>query len=150
MHPQYRPPVKHAHTAFGALDAGTGQLHYAIRSRKLAIHFVAFLEQLTAAYPTGAVVSDSLAAQDAQLVRAWLAQPGHARFPLLWLPKYGDHVRNPIARAWGLVKDAVAANRLHGSIEARVATAVRFLDTTTFTSPAPTLPVPTERAPQAA
>ncbi len=120
---------------FGALNARTGQLHYAhyaVQTRKLAVHFVAFLEQLAQAYPTG------------EVVRRWLAQ--HPRFRVLWLPKYSAHEHNPIERVWGLLKDKVAANRLHGSIEELVATAERFLTQTEFAAPSPA----PERAPERA
>ena len=61
----------------------------------------------------------------------------HPRFRVLWLPKYSAHEHNPIERVWGLLKDKVAANRLHGSIEELVATAERFLTETSFAAPAP-------------
>ncbi len=124
---------------FGALDAGTGTLHYAVQSKKLAVHFVAFLEQLALAYPTGEVVLilDNVITHDAKVVRRWLAQPEHARIRLLWLPKYSAHEHNPIERVWGLLKDAVAANRLAGSIDALVAEAHRFFATTRFAAPFP-------------
>jgi transposase len=127
---------------FGALNAHTGQLHHLIRSRKRAVDFVAFLEQLAQAYPVGAVVLvlDNVVTHDAKLVRQWLAQPAHARFQVLWLPKYSAHEHNPIERVWGLLKDAVAANRLHGSIDALVAEAERFLATRTFAAPYPDAP----------
>ena len=124
---------------FGALDARTGALHYAVQPKKLAVHFVAFLEQLAVAYPTGEVVLvlDNVVTHDAKVVRAWLARPEHARFRLLWLPKYSAHEHNPIERVWGLLKDAVAANRLAGSIDALVAEAHRFFATTRFVAPVP-------------
>ncbi len=124
---------------FGALDARSGRLHYAFQARKLAAHFVAFLEQLAQAYPAGEVilVLDNVSTHDAKVVRRWLAQPAHARFRMLWLPKYSAHEPNPIERVWGLMKDAVAANRLHGRIDELVATAERFLATTTFQAPYP-------------
>jgi transposase len=122
---------------FGALEARTGALVYLIRPRKRAADFVAFLERLAAAYPSGAVilVLDNVATHDARLVRQWLAGPEHARFRLLWLPKYTAHEHNPIERVWGLLKDRVAANRLHGSIEALVAAAERYLVGTRFAAP---------------
>ncbi len=128
---------------FGALNARTGKLHYAVQTRKLAVHFVAFLEHLAAAYPTGEVVLvlDNVITHDAKVVRRWLAE--HPRFRVLWLPKYSAHEHNPIERVWGLLKDKVAANRLHGSIEELVATAERFLTETAFAAPAPA----PERAP---
>src|SRR5581483_5432731 len=49
--------------------------------------------------------------------------------------KYSAHEHNPIERAWGLLKDAVAANRLHGSIEELIAVADHFLATTSFQAP---------------
>jgi transposase len=124
---------------FGALDARTSALQYAIRERKRAVDFVAFLEQLTRAYPTGALVLvlDNVCTHDAKLVRAWLARPAHARLRLLWLPKYSAHEHNPIERVWGLLKDAVAANRLHGSIDALAQEADRFLAQTRFRAPPP-------------
>jgi transposase len=137
---------------FGALHARTGRLTYAIQRRKRAVDFVAFLDQVAATYASGEVVLvlDNVITHDAKLVRAWLAQPEHARFRLLWLPKYSAHEHNPIERVWGLVKDAVAANRLHGTIEALVATAGRFLETTTFTAPYPTPGTALQRVQRAA
>lgn len=124
---------------FGALDARTGALHHLIRSRKRAVDFVAFLEHLDLAYPTGAVVLvlDNVITHDAKLVRAWLAQPEHARFRLLWLPKYTAHEHNPIERVWGLLKNTVAANRLHGSIDVLAAEAERYLTEARFRAPFP-------------
>jgi transposase len=124
---------------FGALDARTGALHYAVQPQKLAVHFVAFVEQLAHAYPTGEVVLvlDNVITHDATVVRRWLARPEHARFRVLWLPKYSAHEHNPIERVWGLLKDAVAANRLAGRIDALVAEAHRFFATTRFAAPHP-------------
>ena len=122
---------------FGALHAHTGRVHYLIQPRKRAVEFIVFLDRLVAAYPTGdlVLVLDNVVTHDARLVRQWLAQPEHARVRLLWLPKYSAHEHNPIERAWGLLKDAVAANRLHGSIEELIAVADRFLATTAFQAP---------------
>ena len=140
--PRWRVPTpgQNAKRAlFGALDARTGSLHHLVRPRKRALDFVAFLDHLAQAYPTGAVllVLDNVVTHDAKLVRQWLARPEHARFQLVWLPKYTAHEHNPIERVWGLLKDAVAANRLHGSIDALVAVAERYLTTTPFRAPYP-------------
>lgn len=126
-------------TIFGALDARTGHLERLIRPRKRAVEFVAFLEHLARAYPSGEVVRvlDNVITHQAKLVRQWLAQPEHARFRLLWLPKYTAHEHNPIERVWGLLKDDVAANRLHGSIDLLVAQAERYLTETRFCAPHP-------------
>ena len=124
---------------FGALDARTGALQYALRERKRAGDFVAFLEQLARAYPTGelVLVLDNVVTHDAKVVRAWLARPEHARIRLLWLPKYSAHEHNPIERVWGLLKDKIAANRLHGSIDALAQEADRFLAEARFRAPHP-------------
>lgn len=130
---------------FGALDAATGRFHRADFARKLATNFVAFLEQLAAAYPTGplVLVLDNVQMHDAKVVRAWLA--AHPRVQVLWLPKYAAHDANPAERIWGLMKDAVAANRLAGSIDELTAAAHRFFDRLAphpVLLPAP-LPIPT-------
>jgi hypothetical protein len=59
---------------------------------------------------------------------------------VLWLPKYTAHETNPAERIWGLMKDAVAANRLAGSIGELVANAKRFFDHELLPHPV-TLPV---------
>ena len=130
---------------FGALNARTGQVHHLVRPRKRAAQFVEFLDALAEAYPTGDVIValDNVITHDAKVVRAWLARPEHARFRFLWLPKYSAHEHNPIERVWGLMKDAVAANRLHGSIDLLVAEADRFFATTTFKAPNPLPATPT-------
>ena len=124
---------------FGALNARTGRLHHLVRPRKRAAQFVEFLDALAAAYPTGDVIValDNVITHDAKIVRAGLARPEHARVRLLWLPKYSAHEHNPIERVWGLMKDTVAANRLHGSIDSLVEEAHRFFATTTFQAPHP-------------
>lgn len=105
---------------------------------------------LAAAYPVGEIslVLDNVITHDAKLVRAWLARPEQARFRFLWLPKDSAHERNPIERVRGVMKDAVAANRLHGSIDRRVEEAHRFFATTTFQAPhpIPAMPDPVSNA----
>jgi transposase len=132
---------------FGALNARSGQVHWLICPRKRALDFVAFLDRLAAAYPVGDIVLvlDNVVTHDAKLVRQWLARPEQARFRLLWLPKYSAHEHNPIERVWGLLKDAVAANRLHGSIDALVAEAERFLASRPFAAPDPPAPALPDR-----
>lgn len=111
---------------FGALDAVNGAFHWTDHERKLAVLFVAFLDDLLATYPTGTVylVLDSAPTHTAKVVQRWL--DAHPRAQLLWLPKYAAHDVNPVERIWGLMKDSVAANRLAGSIDLLVAQARRF------------------------
>ncbi len=110
---------------FGALEAASGQLHWVSHERKRAVDFVAFLQRLAAQYPEGPVILalDNAPTHTAKVVQRWLeAQP---RLEVVWLPKYAAHEVNPIERIWGLMKSAVAANRLAGSIDLLVATAHR-------------------------
>lgn len=111
---------------FGALEAVRGQWFSVDHDRKLAVHFVAFLKQIAAAYPSGPLylAMDNVKMHDAKVVRAWLAV--HPRVQVLWLPKYAAHEVNPVERIWGLMKDDVAANRLAGSIEELATKARRF------------------------
>lgn len=111
---------------FGALDAASGAFHWAEHDRKLAIHFVEFLTQLAATYPSGPIflVLDNVITHDAKVVRAWLA--ANPRVRVLWLPKYAAHEANPVERIWGLMKAEVAANRLSGNIDELAKAARRF------------------------
>jgi transposase len=120
------PGTNRRRAFFGALDAVSGQWFSADHERKLAVHFVAFLQRLAAAYPTGTVylALDNAPTHTAKVVQRWLAaQP---RVQALWLPKYAAHEVNPVERIWGLMKSAVAADRLAGSIEELTAAARRF------------------------
>jgi len=44
----------------------------------------------------------------------------HPQVQLLWLPAYSGHKQNPVEKVWWRLKDQIAANRLHGSIDALV------------------------------
>jgi transposase len=116
------------HGFFGALDAVSGVFHWVDHDRKLAVYFVAFLEQLAAQYYDGPLflVLDGSPCHTAKVVKEWLA--AHPMVQVLWLPKYAAHEVNPVERIWGLMKDAVAANRLAGSMTDLVATAQRFFE----------------------
>jgi transposase len=105
---------------FGALELegpSCGAWHYQVTARKRAVEFLAFLEQLVAAYPGRPVwlVLDNAGIHTAKLVRAWLTE--HPAVELLFLPRYSGHRQNPVEKVWWRLKQQVAANRLHGSIE---------------------------------
>jgi len=114
---------------FGALDAASGAFHVADHDRKLAVHFVAFLQRLADSYPDErlTLVLDNVQMHDAKVVRAWCA--ANPRVAVLWLPRYAAHDANPAERIWGLMKDKVAADRLAGTLTALVAVAHRFFAT---------------------
>lgn len=120
------PGTNARHAFFGALDARSGVFHWSDRDRKLAVHFVAFLEHLASVYPAGPLylVLDGAPTHTAKVVERWLA--AHPRVQVLWLPKYAAHDDNPAERIWGLMKDKVAANRLSGCMDLLVAQARRF------------------------
>ena len=120
------PGTNRRRAFFGALDAISGHWFFADQERKLAVHFVAFLQRLAEAYPTGRVylALDNAPTHTAKVVQRWLA--AHPRVQALWLPRYAAHEVNPVERIWGLMKSAVAADRLAGSIEELTAAARRF------------------------
>ena len=120
------PGTNARHAFFGALDAISGRWLWTDHDRKLASHFVAFREHLVTAYPTGVLylAFDGAPAHTATVVERWLA--AHPRVIALRLPTYAAHRDNPAERIWGLMKDAVAADRLEGSITELVLAARRF------------------------
>ena len=60
----------------------------------------------------------------AKIVDAWLK--AHPSVELLWLPPYAGHEHHPVEKIWWRLKGQVAANRLHGSIDALVDAARAF------------------------
>lgn len=120
------PGKNHKHGFFGARNAGTDAWHWIDRDRKLAVYFVGFLKQLAAAYPQGwlILIVDGASIHTAKIVERWLAE--NPRVEMLFLPKYAAHEENPVERVWGLMKDAVAANRLRGNLDELVEAARRF------------------------
>ena len=116
------------HAFFGALDAASGLFHWEDHDRKLAVYFLGFLKKLAETYPEGPLylVMDSAPTHTANIIKAWLA--ANPRVQALWLPRYSAHEANPAERIWGLMKAAVAANRLAGSIGELVGHARHFFD----------------------
>jgi len=113
---------------FGALEAASGQLHWLDQDRKLAVSFVSFLTQLAATYPEGRLIlaMDNVRMHSAKVVQRWLL--ANPRVEVVWLPTYAAHEVNPIERIWGLMKGAVAANRLAGDLTVLVAAANRYFE----------------------
>ena len=111
---------------FGALDLESGAWHYAVTARKRSVEFLAFVEQLVAAYPERPLLLalDNASIHTAAAVRAWQAE--HPAVELLYLPAYSGHEQNPVEKVWWRLKDKVAANRLHGSVEDLVAAVHEF------------------------
>jgi len=125
------PGSNRKRAVFGALDWSSGRWHYQISEHKRASEFITFLERLLLAYPEHPllIVLDNASIHKARTVEAWLGE--HARVQLLYLPAYSGHRHNPVEKVWWRLKDQIAANRLHGSIDALVAATHEFF--TTFT-----------------
>jgi transposase len=120
------PGTNRKRTVFGALDLVSGQWLYQVFERKRAIEFLAFLEHLIGVCPGRplVLVLDNASIHKAKLVQAWLAE--HPQVQLFYLPAYSGHKHNPVEKVWWRLKDRVAANRLHGSIDALVAAVHEF------------------------
>jgi transposase len=125
------PGTNRKRAVFGALEWNSGRWHYQISEHKRASDFIAFLEQLLLAYPARPlrIVLDNASIHKARAIEAWLGE--HPLVQLLYLPAYSGHRHNPVEKVWWRLKDQIAANRLHGSIDALVAAIHGFF--TTFT-----------------
>jgi transposase len=126
------PGTNRKRTVFGALEWSTGRWLYQITERKRTGEFIAFLEQLALAYADRPVlvVLDNASIHHAHAVETWVSE--QTRVQLLFLPAYSGHRHNPVEKVWWRLKDQIAANRLHGSIDAVVVAIHDFF--ATFTS----------------
>ena len=120
------PGTNRKRAVFGALEWTSGRWFYQVREHKRTEDFLAFLEYVLLAYPTQPLllVLDNASIHHAKQVTAWLQT--HARVHLLYLPAYSGHRENPVEKVWWRLKDQIAANRLHGSVEALVAAVQAF------------------------
>jgi transposase len=114
------PGTNRKRTVFGALDPVSGHWRYQVYGRKPAVEFLAFLEHLIQSYPGRSLylVLDNASIHRAKVIQAWEAE--HPEVQLLYLPTYSGHKLNPVEKVWWRLKDRIAANRLHGSIDALV------------------------------
>lgn len=112
---------------FGALNIRTGQWNYLIRPRMRKEDFIAFLEYLLEVYPVGSIILivDNYSSHTAHLVTAWLAD--HPCLQMYYLPTYCSHL-NPVENIWLRLKNALAPNRLYGSIKLLLDTVQTFFD----------------------
>jgi transposase len=114
------PGTNRKRSVCGALELTTGRWLYQVYERRRSGEVLAFLTYLTQAYPGRPLllVLDNASSHKAKVVAAWVAE--HPQVQLLWLPAYSGHQQNPVEKVWWRLKDQIAANRLHGSIEALV------------------------------
>jgi transposase len=110
-------PPKNGHwTLFGALNYHTGAFFWRPFTKAVSANFLAFLEGLLEAYPTGTIllVVDNARYHTSHAVVAWLKQ--HDRILLLYLPARRPDL-NPVEKLWQGLKDAVSANRSFADLE---------------------------------
>ncbi len=125
------PGANRKRAVFGALDWSSGRWLYQITEHQRALECLACLEHRVQASPDHPLrlVLDNASIQKAHAVETWLGE--HARVQLLYLPADSGHRHNPVAKVWWRLKDQIAANRLHGSIDALVVAVHAFFATFT-------------------
>ncbi len=98
------PGTNRRRSIFGAVDLASGRFCYHVARKAVGATFIAFCQQLLAAYPAApkvVVVCDNVIIHRSKLVRAWLAtQP---RILVLHGARYSPH-DNPVERIWGALK----------------------------------------------
>lgn len=100
---------------FGALNIRSGQWTYLVRERMTKEDFIAFLEHLLTIYSGPIIlIVDNYSSHTAGVVQTWLA--AQSRLQLFYLPTYCSHL-NPVENIWLRLKNEIAANRLHGSLQ---------------------------------
>jgi transposase len=100
---------------FGALNIRSGQWTYLVREHMAKEDFIAFLEHLLTIYSGPIIlIVDNYSSHTAGVVKTWLAE--QPRLQLFYLPTYCSHL-NPVENIWLRLKNEIAANRLHGSLQ---------------------------------
>jgi transposase len=113
------PGKNRRRTIFGAVDVVSGRFLYQVARKAVSASFIAFCEQLLAAYPAAplvAVVCDNVIIHRSKIVQRWLAT--HPRLLVLHGARYSPH-DNPVERIWGALK-AWLANSPTLTIQGRV------------------------------
>jgi transposase len=113
------PGTNRRRTIFGAVDLRTGRFFYQVTRKAVSASFIAFCEQLLAAYPAApqlAVVCDNVIIHHSKIVGRWLA--AHPRVVVLHGARYSPH-DNPVERIWAALK-AWLANSPTLTIQGRV------------------------------
>jgi len=120
------PGCNRKRSLFGAFEWETGRWLYEVTERKRSEEFTAFMEKLVSAYAGRRlmVVLDNASIHKSKATSAWLGE--HPSVQLLYLPTYAGHKQNPVEKVWWRMKSQVAANRLHGDIDALVTAVHQF------------------------
>ena len=75
------------------IDLVTGKLHGRLEERHRSVEFIAFLEQIDAAYPSETAIKlimDNHSAHISKQTKAWLAEQPEGRFEFVFSPKHGS------------------------------------------------------------
>jgi transposase len=113
------PGTNRRRTIFGAVDLATGRFLYQVTRKAVSASFIAFCEQLLAAYPQApvvAVICDNVIIHHSKIVQRW--RTAHPRLRVLHGARYSPH-DNPVERVWGALK-AWLANNPTMTIQGRV------------------------------
>jgi transposase len=113
------PGTNRRRSVFGAIDLASGRCLYRVARKAVSATFIAFCEQLLAAYPAAplvAVVCDNVVIHRSKIVQRW--QATHPRLRVLHGARYSPH-DNPTERIWGALK-AWLANTPTLTIQGRV------------------------------
>lgn len=104
------PPHNGHWSLFGSLNVLTGAFHWEAYRKTVTANFLAFLEHLLDAYPSGDIllVVDNATYHTSKATVAWLKQ--QPRILLLYLPVRRPDL-NPVEPIWRALKEAVSANR---------------------------------------
>lgn len=109
------PGTNVTRTLFGALNIRSGQWTYLVHEHMYKEDFIAFLEHLLTVYSGPIIlIVDNYSSHTAGAVKAWLAE--QSRLRLFYLPTYCSHL-NPVENIWLRLKNKIAADRLHGSLQ---------------------------------
>jgi transposase len=98
------PGTNQRRTIFGAVDLHSGRFCYQVARKAVSASFIAFCEQLLAAYPAApqvVVVCDNVIIHRSKIVQQWLAT--HPRLRVLHGARYSPH-DNPVERIWAALK----------------------------------------------
>ncbi|MGE5572730.1 MAG: IS630 family transposase [Bacteroidota bacterium] len=113
------PGTNSKKTIFGALDIRTGRRLHRISDCKRTEQFIEFLNYVTDFYPTGKIhiILGNYSIHKGQAMQEWLTS--HPRVGLYYSPCYMPQL-NPVEKIWWRLKAVVAANRLHGTLDALI------------------------------
>ncbi len=105
------PMQNEKRTIFGAIDIETGEVFHRIFARKRTLEMAAFLADLLGHYGGQGVlvILGHASIHKSRALKEWLAE--HPQVELIYLPRYGGHLDNPLEKLWWHLKGYAAAKR---------------------------------------